>query len=443
MSIFRAYDIRGVYEEDLTPEIAENIGKAYGTYLGGDIVVGMDNRLSSEVLKQALIKGLTSTGTDVTDVGVVPSPVLYFAITHLGKDGCIMVTASHNPPEYNGFKLNRGKLPLVADEIQELKHIIDQGEFKEGKGKVSECDVVTPYKKYIKDRFKLERGLKVVIDAGNATCGEIGPEIFTELGCDVTRLYCELDGTFPNHQPDPTVEENLIDLKKVVMDEGADIGISYDGDGDRVLFVDDKGRTLKGDQIMMIYSRDLLEVKKGEKILFEVKSSRALIEDIRMSGGDPIMWKVGHSFIKKKLSEDNILLGGETSGHFFFAENNGFDDGLYGSVKMVHILAKSESKLSDIFSSLPGYPSIDHRVHCPDDKKFGIVEKIKEDFSKIYDVITMDGVRVELEDGWGLIRASNTEPALVIRYEAETEEKLKEIEDIFESKMREYGVDMP
>ncbi|MDY6965593.1 MAG: phosphomannomutase/phosphoglucomutase [Halobacteriota archaeon] len=442
MSIFRAYDIRGVFGEDLTLEIAEDIGKAYGTYLGGDIVVGMDNRLSSDEVKRSLIKGLISTGTNVVDVGIVPSPVLYFAIEHLKKDGCIMVTASHNPPKYNGFKLNKGNLPLTSDEIQGLKRIIDKGSYKEGKGEVSEYKVIDSYRNYIKERFKLDRKMKVVIDAGNATCGEIAPRIFRELGCDVTCIYCDMDGNFPNHQPDPTVEENLVDIKRRVIEEGADIGIAYDGDGDRVVIIDDKGNSLKGDQIMILFSRDLLKKEKGERILFEVKSSRALIKDIEDNGGVPIMWIVGHSFIKKKIADDKILLGGETSGHFFFAENFGFDDGIYASVKMAEILSRDEKTLSELVLTLPKYPSIDHRIYCSDDKKFEVVEGIKEEFSKIYDTITLDGVRVELEDGWGLVRASNTEPALVIRYEAETEEKLKEIEGIFESKLKEYGVEM-
>lgn len=442
MTIFRAYDIRGVFGEDLTLDIAENIGKAFGTYIDGDMVLGMDNRSSSEDLKKSLISGLVSTGTNVIDIGVVPTPVLYFGIEHFKKEGGIMLTASHNPPEYNGFKLNRGKLPLTSEEIQGLKKIIESGNFKKGSGKTEKKDISDLYKNYITSKFKLQKKLKVMIDAANATCGPIAPQIFRELGCDVVEIYCEPDGSFPNHPPDPTVEENLGEIKSRIIKEGADLGIAYDGDGDRVVFIDEKGNDLKGDISVILLSRNLLKDNKGEKILFEVKASRILIKDIEDSGGVPLMWKVGHSFIQKKLSDDNLIFGGETSGHFFFSENFGFDDGIFASAKIAEILSESDKTLSEIVSTIPSYPMVDQRIFCPDDRKFDIVEKMKEDFSSKYDVITIDGVRVELKEGWGLVRASNTEPALVIRYEAETEEKLEEIKNIFNTKLKEYGVEV-
>ena len=442
MTIFRAYDIRGVFGEDLTTKIAENIGKAFGTYLNGDMVLGMDNRLSSEDLKKSLIRGLVSTGTNVIDIGMVPTPVLYFGIEYFKKDGGIMLTASHNPPKYNGFKINQGNLPLTSEEIQELNNIIKTGKYRKGKGKVEKKEILDIYKKYITEKFKLQKKLKVMIDSANATCGPIAPPIFRELGCEVVEIYCEPDGNFPNHPPDPTVEENLTEIKNRIIKEGADLGIAYDGDGDRVVFIDEKGNDLKGDCSVILLTRDLLKDNRGEKILFEVKASRILIKDIKDAGGEPLMWKVGHSFIQRKLSEDNIIFGGETSGHFFFAENFGFDDGIFASAKIAQMLSRTDKTLSEITSTIPTYPMIDMRVFCPDDRKFEIVDKIKEDFSSKYDVITIDGVRVELEDGWGLVRASNTEPALVIRYEAKTEEKLEEIKDIFNIKLKEFGVEV-
>jgi phosphomannomutase/phosphoglucomutase len=436
--IFRAYDIRGIFGDDLTTETAEEIGKAYGTYLDGEIIVGMDNRPSSGALKNALIKGLISTGMRVIDIGIVPIPVLYFTIANLKKDGGIMVTASHNPPEYNGFKLNKGNLPFSSEEIQNIRSMTEKGEYKVGRGVVKEENMTDSYIDHIKEKFKFNR-LKVVIDAGNGTCGSIAPRIFTEFGCEVIELYCELDGNFPNHFPDPTVEENLTDLRKKVMEEGADMGIAYDGDGDRVVFIDDTGKILKGDQSMVIFARDLLKRGKGGRVLFEVKCSSVLREEIEKSGGTPLMLRVGHSFFKRKMQSEYIPLGGETSGHFYFSENFCFDDGIYASVKMASIISDGKS-LSEIFSTFPRYPSVDLKIPCPDDMKFEIVDGIKRELEREYRVISIDGVRVELEDGWGLLRASNTEACLITRYEAKSEERLREIEAIFEEKLKEFDV---
>jgi phosphomannomutase/phosphoglucomutase len=444
MSIYRAYDIRGTYGEDLTEKDAENIGKAYGTYVGGgEIAVGRDGRLSSPALSKALIKGLVSSGCNVTDVGMVPTPLLYFAISHYKKDGGIMITGSHNPARYNGFKLCRGAMTLYGDQIQEIGNNVKEGRYREGAGKVAQKNVLEDYVGYVKERVGIKRKLNIVVDGGNGVGGPIATRLLKELGCEVIELYCETDGNFPNHFPDPTVDANLKDLIEKVKKEKADFGIAFDGDADRLGVVDDRGGIIRGDQSLILFSREILEERKGAKIIFEVKCSQALVEDIKAHGGVPIMYRTGHSFIKKKMKEENSPLAGEMSGHFFFADRfYGFDDGIYAGLRMAEILSRVKEPLSAIIAKLPKYYSTPEiRVHTSEEKKFRIVKEIKETFQKKkYDVITVDGARIQFVGGWGLVRASNTEPALILRFEAKTEEGLAEIQGTVKEELAKFGV---
>jgi len=440
-SIFRAYDIRGIFGKDLTEETAEKIGKAFGTYVdGGDIVVGRDCRLSSPVLMDSLIKGLIFTGCNVTNIGMVPTPVLYFSLVHYKKDGGIMITGSHNAPQYNGFKICKGSHTLYGDEIREIGEIAESEDFKRGKGRVEEMNVLKDYLNFIKERIEIEKELKVVIDGGNGTAGKLASKLFGDLGCEVTELYCEPDGNFPNHFPDPTIDENLMDLISLVRDESADMGIAFDGDADRLVIVDDTGEIIRGDQTLILFSREILKERKNAKIIFEVKCSQALIEDIKQHGGIPIMYRTGHSFIKKKMKEENALLAGEMSGHFFFADNYyGYDDGIFAAVRMAQLLSKSKEKLSEMIAKIPHYYSTPEiRIHCPEDEKFKIVEKITEKFQMDYDVIKVDGARIQFDDGWGLVRASNTEPALILRFEAKNGKRVEEIREIIMGELKKF-----
>ncbi|MFH1722566.1 MAG: phosphomannomutase/phosphoglucomutase [Candidatus Altiarchaeota archaeon] len=436
MSLFKAYDIRGIFGEELSEELARDIGRAYGTNIvtKGTVAVGRDMRESGEVLRDALIEGLTSTGLDVVDIGMVPTPVLYFSIFHLELEGGIIITASHNPPEYNGFKLCAGTSTLYGEQIQELKKAIEKGEFKKGKGKVVEKNIEEAYLDAITKGVSIKKQLKIVLDSANGTMGSLAEMLFTKLGCEVTLLFGEPDGSLPNHPADPTVDANLTDLITEVKKQKADIGIAFDGDGDRAGFVDDKGGIIRGDQALILFSRKILKEKPGSPIIFEVKCSQALYEDIKANGGEPVMYRTGHSYIKKKIKEINAPLAGEMSGHFFFADRYfGFDDGLYAAARMAEILSEKEEPLSELIKSLPKYENTPElKVSVPEEKKFGIVEKVTSDFKKRFGdkVITVDGMRLQLEDGWGLVRASNTTPVLVLRFEGRTQEKLAEIKKL-------------
>jgi phosphomannomutase / phosphoglucomutase len=435
MSIYRAYDIRGVYGGELTDETAFDIGRAFGSTVEGTVAVGRDVRLSGPALTKALIRGLASTGLRVVDVGVVPTPLLYFAIHNLGLDGGIMVTGSHNPPEYNGFKMCRGgTMTLYGPEIQELQKIIERGVFREGSGSVEGRDVTGDYIDFVRQRISVGRRLKIVLDAANGTAGAIAPMLFRGLGCEVVELYSEPDGSFPNHPADPTVDENLGDLIAKVRETGADIGLSYDGDSDRAGFVDENGGIIRGDQALALFSREILGENPGATIIFEVKCSMALSEDILAYGGRPLMYRTGHSFIKKKIREEKALMAGEMSGHFFFADNYpGYDDGIYASARMVELLSESDQRLSEIVDTIPKYFSTPEiRVAVDEKIKFDLVEKVTQSFAKTeYEIITVDGVRVQTDDGWGLLRASNTGPKLILRFEGKTPGKLDEMKDLF------------
>jgi len=443
-NIFREYDIRGIAEHDLTDENIELIGKAYGTFLRRKelktIAVGRDVRLTSERIKNALLKGITSTGCDVIDIGEVPTPVLYFAIVQLQADGGVMVTGSHNPIEFNGLKLSEGIASIYGQGIQDLKKIIDDNKFVTGAGKVEEKNLVPEYIKTIKSKIKLTRKLKIVVDAGNGTAGVIAPKLWEDLGCEVIRLYCEPDGRFPNHLPDPTVPKYVVDLQKTVLKEKADLGIGYDGDGDRIGAIDDKGRQIFADRLIALFSRDVLERQPGASIVFDVKCSQALPEYIEKHGGKPLMWKTGHSLLKAKMKEVHSPFAGEMSGHIFFGDDYfGFDDAIYASGRLLQIVTQSGRKLSELMDDIPYYISTPEiRVDCSDDAKFEVVAKLAREFKNEYETIDIDGARVLFGDGWGLVRASNTQPVLVLRFEAKTDARLNEIINIFKKKMRNY-----
>ncbi|MCD6298060.1 MAG: phosphomannomutase/phosphoglucomutase [Deltaproteobacteria bacterium] len=440
--IFREYDIRGVVPGELNREMAYELGLAMGTYYhdrgARRISVGHDCRLSSPDLSQGLIEGLMECGVQVVDLGMVSTPLLYFSLHHLETDGGVQITGSHNPPEFNGFKICLGKATIHGEEIQKIRKISESGEFISGKGALDKADMNDPYVRYLGGN--IEPGpfkRRVVVDAGNGAGGPVAIEIYKRLGFEVFPLFCEPDGRFPNHHPDPTIPENLEVMISKVRDVSADLGIAFDGDADRIGVVDSEGSIIWGDQLMIIFSRDMLSRHAGAKIIGEVKCSRVLYDDIEKHGGKGIMWKAGHSLIKSKMKEEGALLGGEMSGHIFFAERYfGFDDAIYAGARLLEILSQSEKMLKDLLADVPKMASTPEiRIDCPDDRKFDIVAQLVEEFKKDYDVIDVDGARVLFDGGWGLIRSSNTQPVLVLRFEATDEKRLEEIRQIFMGKL--------
>lgn len=447
--MFREYDIRGIVNEDLTVEVAEQIGKGFGTYIEGkNIIVGRDNRLSSNDLAGGIIKGLLSTGCNVIDIGLCPTPVLYFSILHLKGDGGIMVTASHNPPEFNGFKLRKSSSAIFGEEVQVIRKIIEANKFKTGDGKLEQKDIIENYLKAIKERIKLKRRHKIVVDAGNGTVGPIAVRLLKEIGCEVIELYCTPDGNFPNHLPDPTVIEFMQDLSQKVKSEKAEAGIGYDGDGDRIGIVDNEGNIVWGDKLLILYFREIIrkrnlqEIPEDKKIpvVFDVKCSQALIDEIRKYGETPIMWKTGYPNVQFKMAENDALLAGEMSGHMYFRDNYlGFDDAIFASCRFLEVLSNTDKTVVELLSDIPQYHSTPEiRIECPDTKKFEIVQEVKNYFQQRYETIDIDGIRILFDDGWSLIRASNTQPILVLRFEAKTEERLKEITTIVTNKLKEF-----
>ncbi len=443
-TIFREYDIRGIVDDDLTEDAVHLVGKGLGTMVrgagGSSVVVGRDCRLSGERFARQVTRGLNEVGVDAVDLGIVPTPLTYFAANTLEVDGLCMITGSHNPPEYNGLKVGVGKTTLHGGEIQDLRRLVQSGRFAGGRGATRPHDIVEPYQKYVGENIHLgARRLKVVVDAGNGTGGVVAVPIFEALGVEVVPLFVEMDGRFPNHHPDPTVEKNLDALKAKVVEIGADVGIAYDGDADRLGAVDEKGKVLWGDQIMILFSRALLDENPGAAVVGEVKCSMNLYDDIARRGGRPVMWKAGHSLIKAKMREEQALLAGEMSGHIFFADRwFGFDDGIYSSARLLELLSRTEAPLSTLLADVPRtYASPEIRVDCPDDKKFEIVRRAQEWFSSRYETVTVDGVRVSFPDGWGLVRASNTQPLLVLRFEATSERRLGEIGAMVRGKVEE------
>lgn len=433
--IFREYDIRGIVDKDLSLEFVEYLGRGIGTFFREhgkrQVALGRDARLSSPAYAEAITRGLLSTGCNVVDIGLVPTPLLYFAVFYKKNEAAVMVTGSHNPPEYNGFKMMVGEETLYGETIQQIYRILKEGKLITDKpGTRSSYNVIPEYEGYVVKDVRLGRKLKVVLDAGNGTAGFVAVPIFRKLGCEVIELYCDPDGTFPNHHPDPTLPEAMQGLVKKVLETGADFGVGYDGDGDRIGVVDDQGKILWGDQLMIVFSRDILPANPGAAVISEVKASKLLYEEIKRLGGRPIMWKTGHSLIKKKIKEERALLAGEMSGHIFFADRFfGFDDAIYSSARLAEILSRSAKKLSEMLADLPKtYYTPEIRVYASDEVKFKIVDEVKKELAKKYPVNDIDGIRVSYPKGWALVRASNTQAALVLRYEADTPDDLEAIQ---------------
>lgn len=448
--IFREYDIRGIVDKDLTPKFIKFLGQGIGTYFRQhgkkEAALGRDSRLSSPAYAEAITKGLLSTGCSVVDLGVIPTPLLYFAVFDKKKEAGVMITGSHNPPEYNGFKIMVGEETLYGETIQEIYGLLrDKKIIRDQEGMRTSYNIISDYENYLLKDIKLKRKMNVILDAGNGTAGFIASPIFKKLGCEVTELFCEPDGRFPNHHPDPTLPEAMEELIRKVKEIKADFGVGYDGDGDRIGVVDDQGKLLWGDQLMIVFARDILPAHPGATIISEVKASKLLYEEVRRLGGRPIMWKTGHSLIKKKIKEENALLAGEMSGHIFFADRYfGFDDAIYSSARLAEILSRSDKKLSEMLADLPKtYYTPEIRIYASDEVKFKIVEEVKNELAKKYPVIDIDGVRVNYPKGWALVRASNTQAALVLRYEADSPEDLqsirKEVSKTLEGAIRKLG----
>ena len=426
-TIFREYDIRGIAETELLSADVADLGRGLGTYQlrhsGPRISLGRDCRLSSPRLHDALLEGLLSTGCEVTDIGVVPTPLLYFSAVHLETDGAIMITGSHNPSEFNGFKTVCGSDSLHGDAIQDVRRLIDARDFATGHGTQHSMDVIPAYLDELSPQFKFTRRIKAVLDAGNGTAGPVIHQLLKRLNVDVVELFFEMDGRFPNHHPDPTVPANLKDLRDAVHAHQADLGIAFDGDSDRIGAVDENGEVIYGDLLLLIYGREILTRKPGATIIGEVKCSQLLYDELKRLGGNPIMYKTGHSLIKAKMKQEHAELAGEMSGHMFFADRYlGYDDALYAACRLIEIVAKSGQPLSAQLAGLPKLMSTPEiRVDCPDETKFAVVARVAEQFRATHNVIDVDGVRVLFGEGWGLLRASNTQPVLVMRFEAASE----------------------
>jgi phosphomannomutase / phosphoglucomutase len=449
--IFRQYDIRGIVGNDLTLEAAEAIGRAYAVLLAergivGAVAVGRDNRPSGEGLRDALVRGLTESGVDVIDVGVVPTPLLYWSLHHLPVVAGIQITGSHNPPEYNGFKCCVGTSSLHGEGIQHLRGLIESGASRSGKGRVRTEDLIDRYVDDIVARVgPLPKDLKVVIDCGNGVGAVVAPKLFAALGLEPTWLFAESDGSFPNHHPDPTVVENLQDLIRSVRETGSEVGIGFDGDADRIGMVDGDGTIVWGDYLLLLYARDVLaRTGTGQSIIFDVKCSQALPDGIAAAGGTPVMWKTGHSLIKEKMKELHAPIAGEMSGHMFFTEGfYGHDDALYAAARLLRIVADARKPVKALLADVPRFVSTPEiRVDCPDDRKEAIVAEALAHFRSKYPVSDVDGVRILFDGGWGLIRSSNTQPILVMRFEASSAERLAELRGEVESWLVARGVSL-
>jgi phosphomannomutase/phosphoglucomutase len=433
-SIFREYDIRGIAERDFDANFARSLGRTFGTLAlergAGRVSVGRDCRLTSDAYAAALIDGLRATGLGVIELGVVTTPLVYFSIFHWNLDGGIQITGSHNPSDYNGFKLCLGREALHGDQIQEVRRRLEAGTFRRGTGTHEHRPILGEYQDYVVENVgRLARPIRVVVDAGNGTGGPVAPAIYRRLGADVTELFTNMDGRFPHHHPDPTVEENMADLIRAVADEKAELGIAFDGDADRIGVVDAHGRIIWGDELLVLYARDVLARNPGGTIVSEVKCSQRLYDDIAARGGHGIMWKAGHSLLKAKMRETGALLGGEMSGHIFFKEHYfGFDDAVYAGARLLEVCARTGRTVAELLADLP--PSVttpEIRVDCPDDVKFAVADRVRDHFrTSGLDIIDVDGVRVKFPRGWGLLRASNTQPVLVMRFEAQTRAELAE-----------------
>ena len=441
VEVFREYDVRGLVDIDLNNDFVYDLGRAIGTYARRQnikiMTLGRDCRLSSEVYQEAVGRGLMASGINVINVDLCATPMLYFSIRHLHAEGGVMVTGSHNPPEFNGFKICIGPDTIYGEQIQELRKIMESGNYASGAGTEQSQSISQAYEDYLFDHVQIGRSLKIVVDGGNGVGGIFALPLFKRWGCEVTDIYCEPDGRFPNHFPDPTIPANLRELIQLVKEKKADAGIAYDGDADRLGVVTDQGEILWGDEILLLFARFILKDNPGAAIIGEVKCSQKLYDDIARHGGKPIMWKAGHSLIKGKMKEEHALLAGEMSGHLFFADRYfGYDDAIYASARLLEILARSGEKISGILADVPRtFSTPEIRVDCPDHIKFQVVSDIKAYFEKQYAIIDIDGVRIPFADGWGLIRASNTQPVLVLRFEAFTEERLQEIRSMIEKEL--------
>lgn len=461
--IFRRYDIRGIAGAGLDARAAQAIGHAYGSELRArtaavrrdpsasapappsapKVVVGQDNRPSSPSLAEALVRGLRAAGCDVVTLGTVPTPVTYFAEYNLSAQGAVQVTGSHNPPEYNGVKMTIATAPFFGDAIQDLLRRIGEGDLADGAGGLEAVDPLPDYVTDVAERFRLARPVKVVVDCGNGTGSVTAVPLLEAAGAHVVPLYCESDGAFPNHHPDPTVDENMVDLVAAVRRHGAEAGIGFDGDADRIGVVDEHGRIVRADVLLLLFGLDLLRRNgPGAQLIFDVKCSQVLPAEFERAGGVPVMWKTGHSLIKEKMRETGAPIAGELSGHICFADDYyGFDDALYAACRLLALLAASERPLSDLVEALPSYCSTPElRIDLAEADKSGLVERARAHFARDHEVADLDGVRVLFEGGWGLLRASNTQPVVVARYEAETEERLAQIRATMEEWLRGQGV---
>ena len=449
-NIFREYDIRGLVTEDLPSEVVVTLGKGLGTLLrrkGAErFTIGRDGRLSSERIASDLKEGLVSTGLEITDVGMCPTPVLYFSAAHLSMDGGIMITGSHNPPEFNGIKTAYGKEAIYGEQIQDVKRIIEASDFVKATPKpVLKYAILDPYISWLTSNISFDRTVRVGIDSGNGVGGMVAPKIFRDLGATVYDIYSEVDGRFPNHHPDPTVEKNLADLKTLVAEKGLEVGIGLDGDADRLGAIDQSGKVLWGDQLMVLFARSILRDNPGAVVIADVKCSQNFFDDVRKHGGNAIMWRTGHALIKNKLWAEEAVLAGEMSGHFFFADRYfGYDDGIYAACRLVEIVSRLGHTLAEELADLPPtFSTPEIRVDCPDEVKFALVDKVKAEFKKAgAETIDLDGVRVKFPDGWGLVRASNTQPTLVLRFEAKSPEALSRIQSEFRTLLGKEGFEL-
>jgi phosphomannomutase / phosphoglucomutase len=431
--VFREYDVRGVVDQDLTGDFVLNLGRAIGTYAKRNHVttmtVGRDCRFSSDDYGRLIIQGLNAAGIHTIDIGLCATPMLYFSIRHLNTGGGVMITGSHNPPEFNGFKICIGYDSIYGEQIQELRKIMDEDRYSSGSGNKQSKDITTIYQDYLFNNVKVTRKLKIVLDAGNGVGGKFTLPLLEKMGCDVTSLYCDPDGRFPHHFPDPTVEENLKDIIQVVDEKKADLGIAFDGDADRIGVISNNGEIIWGDKLLLLFARHILKEHPQATIIGEVKCSQVLYDGIRQYGGKPIMWKAGHSLIKAKMKEENALLGGEMSGHLFFADRYfGYDDAIYAAMRLLEILSRTSLSVSELLSDVPKtFATPEIRMDCDDDRKKTVVEKVKNYYRDKPDVISIDGIRIPFDDGWALVRSSNTQPVIVLRFEATSSESLQKI----------------
>ncbi len=442
--IFREYDIRGKVADDFPPDVVESLGKGFGTFImrggGQEIALSGDIRLTTPSLIEQFKTGVLSTGVDVINIGILPTPANYYSMFKLEVAGAVQITGSHNPPEFNGFKMSRNKKAVFGESIQNIRTIIENQDYETGEGTEVAYDILTEYKRMIVSKIDIQKPMKVVMDCGNAAGAICAPDVFKNLNVELTELYCDVNGTFPNHHPDPTVEANLKDLIDLMKTGDYDIGLAFDGDADRVGVIDETGDVIWADQLMALFLPEVLE--EGDEILFDVKCSQALEDMILKYGGKPVMWKTGHSLIKQRMAELNCKLGGEMSGHIFFADDFfGFDDAIYVAARIVQTLSRTDRTLSELKAELPTYYSTpEMRLEAEsDEEKFRIAKEAVDYFTENYDCSTVDGVRIKFGDGWGLVRSSNTQPVIVCRFEANTPERMQEIQSIVMGKLNEIG----